>query len=51
MVSVALIGATLLSACSSFNLGAMLYCPHGQFCNLIVDVPNDGTDRREPEKK
>ena len=28
--------AALLSGCASFNLGAMLYCPHGQLCELRV---------------
>lgn len=32
----ALIG---LSGCSSFNLGAVMYCPHGQACEMQVDPP------------
>lgn len=29
----------LLFGCSSFNLGAMAYCPHGQACTLRVVPP------------
>jgi hypothetical protein len=31
-----LIAACLLAGCSSFNLGGMAYCPHGQDCIFVV---------------
>jgi hypothetical protein len=30
----------MLSGCSSTKLGAMLYCPHGQTCELRVTPPS-----------
>lgn len=32
----------LLSGCSSFKLGGMAYCPHGQDCQFKVNVPSNG---------
>ena len=31
--------ALALSGCSSFKLGAMLYCPATQACELKTEVP------------
>ncbi len=28
-----------LSGCSSFKLGGMVYCPHGQECQFKQNVP------------
>lgn len=31
-----LFSLVMLTGCSSFRLGAVLYCPHGQACELAV---------------
>lgn len=39
MRTLALCLAVLLSGCSSFNLGTVVYCPHGQECRVDVKPP------------
>lgn len=34
MKTLAILSLALLSGCSSFKLGGMLYCPHGQACSF-----------------
>jgi uncharacterized lipoprotein YmbA len=34
-----LAAALVLAGCSSTKLGTMLYCPHGQACELTVSPP------------
>jgi hypothetical protein len=31
--------AILLAGCSTFKLGGMLYCPHGQVCEASIAPP------------
>ena len=35
----ALIAMLLLSGCSSFKLGGVAYCPHGQACSFDMQPP------------
>lgn len=41
----ALIG---LSGCSSFNLGAVMYCPHWQACEMQVEPPGSSEHPSKP---
>lgn len=31
--------AVVLSGCSSFKLGGVVYCPYGQNCQFKMEVP------------
>lgn len=42
-----LAGAALLAGCSSFNLGGVAYCPHGQVCTFSVQPPERQASQAE----
>lgn len=39
--------AAMLAGCSSFNLGAILYCPHGEAC-AFQKYPAPQAEKAEP---
>jgi len=39
MKAAIILAAALLAGCSTFKLGAMMYCPYGQNCEMAVSAP------------